>query len=85
MNNQLQSGSSSLYPFMVSQSNHEPEQHIIGLRDGSGKIGGPFLGHDNPRLVLDASWRETMGQDPEKRKQGQSKKIILCPGRNGTR
>lgn len=53
---------------------HEPKQHIVGLRDGGGE--GVFVGYDDLRLGFDAPPRETRNEDPEKRKQSQTKILL---------
>ncbi len=56
---------------------HEPKQHILGFGNGSGEGSGIFVGHGHPKLGCDASRQEIKTQDPEKRKQGQSEKVIV--------
>ena len=55
----------------------EPEQQIIGLCDGSWKVPGAFVGHDDLRLVLvGLVERRRNAQDQEKRNQGSRIQVI---------
>lgn len=55
----------------------EPEEQIVGLGHGGGKVPGAFVGHDDYRpLFVDLAERRRNAQDPEKRKLGSRVKII---------
>ena len=74
-------------PWELAYVVDEPEQDIVGLRDGGRKATSAFVGHGDLRLVfVYLATRRDYSQDEEKRKNGSSVKVISeRPGRNGTR